>query len=76
MVIEQKFKEGEEPDPTEYLFISLEQKRIDQTKPYDGKTMVWVPDEKEGFVIGKLVGTKGEVCTVAVEGGEVPLQAS
>lgn len=25
MVIEQKFKAGEEPDPTEYLFISMEQ---------------------------------------------------
>jgi len=74
MVIEQKFKEGEEPDPTEYLFISLEQRRQDQTKPYDGKTMIWVPDEKEGFVVGKLVETKGEVCMVEVEGGVKPFK--
>lgn len=38
---------AEDPDPTKYLFISLEQKRKDQSKPYDGKKNVWVPDDKE-----------------------------
>jgi len=69
MVIEQKFKEGEEPDPTEFLFVSLEQRRIDQTKPYDGKTACWVPDEKEGFVVGKITGTKGDLVTVDLPDG-------
>ncbi len=45
-----KPQEGEDPDPTPYLFVSLEQKRIDQTKPYDAKKACWVPDEKEGYV--------------------------
>ena len=71
MVIEQKFKEGEEPDPTEYLFVSLEMRRQDQTKPYDGKTACWVPDEKEGFVQGKITGTKGDIVTVQLPEGEV-----
>jgi hypothetical protein len=43
MVIEQKFKAGEEPDPTEYLFISMEQRMKDQSKPYDAKTACWIP---------------------------------
>lgn len=61
---------AEDPDPTPYLFISLEQKRKDQTKPYDGKKMVWVPDEKEGFLIGNISSTKGDIVTVDVGKGE------
>jgi len=71
MVIEQKFKEGEEPDPTEFLFVSLEQRRQDQSKPYDAKTSCWVPDEKECFVQGNITGTKGDLVTVKLPDGEV-----
>lgn len=62
--------ESEDPDPAQYLFVSLEQKRKDQTKPYDGKKMVWIPDEKDGFVIGEISATKGEVITVSFKGEE------
>jgi len=61
---------GPDPDPTEYLFVSLEQKRIDQTKPYDGKKATWVPDEKEGFALGEIKGTKGDLVVVGLAGGE------
>ncbi|XP_050428408.1 myosin heavy chain, muscle isoform X18 [Adelges cooleyi] len=64
-------QEGEDPDPTPYLFVSLEQKRIDQTKPYDAKKACWVPNEEDGFVQGEIRGTKGELVTVALPGGEV-----
>ncbi|XP_068202771.1 myosin heavy chain, muscle-like isoform X29 [Palaemon carinicauda] len=61
---------GPDPDPTEYLYVSLEQKRIDQTKPYDAKKACWVPCEKEGYVIGEIQGTKGDLVTVGLSGGE------
>lgn len=64
-------KTEEDPDPTPYLFVSLEQKRIDQTKPYDAKKSCWVPDEKEGFLLGEIKGTKGDLVTVGLPGGEV-----
>ncbi|XP_046620896.1 myosin heavy chain, muscle isoform X4 [Neodiprion virginianus] len=63
-------QEGEDPDPTPYLFVSLEQKRIDQTKPYDAKKACWVPDEKEGYVLGEIKATKGDVVSVSLPGGE------
>ncbi|XP_034831934.1 myosin heavy chain, muscle isoform X20 [Maniola hyperantus] len=63
-------QEGDDPDPTPYLFVSLEQKRIDQSKPYDGKKACWVPDEKEGFVQGEIKATKGDLVTVSLPGGE------
>ncbi|XP_076661356.1 myosin heavy chain isoform X32 [Halictus rubicundus] len=63
-------QEGDDPDPTPYLFVSLEQKRIDQTKPYDAKKACWVPDEKEGYVLGEIKATKGDVVSVGLPGGE------
>ncbi|XP_042212128.1 myosin heavy chain, muscle-like isoform X1 [Homarus americanus] len=59
---------GPDPDPSEFLYISLEQKRLDQTKPYDSKKSCWVPDEKEGFSEGEIQGTKGDLVTVMVRG--------
>lgn len=66
---------GDDPDPTPYLFVSLEQKRIDQTKPYDSKKCCWVPCEKEGFVLGEIKATKGDLVSVGIPGGEVKLSS-
>ncbi|XP_018304540.1 myosin heavy chain, muscle isoform X9 [Mycetomoellerius zeteki] len=65
-----KAQEGDDPDPTPYLFVSLEQKRIDQTKPYDAKKACWVPDEKEGYLLSEIKATKGDVVSVGLPGGE------
>lgn len=62
---------GDDPDPSPWLFVTLEQKRIDQSKPYDAKKACWVPDEKEGFVLGEIKSTKGELVNVGLPGGEV-----
>lgn len=62
---------GDDPDPSEWLFVTLEQKRIDQSKPYDAKKACWVPDESQGYVLGEIKSTKGELVTVALPGGEV-----
>lgn len=62
---------GDDPDPSTWLFVTLEQKRIDQSKPYDAKKACWVPDEKEGFVLGEIKSTKGELVNVGLPGGEV-----
>ncbi|XP_050734448.1 myosin heavy chain, muscle-like isoform X2 [Eriocheir sinensis] len=59
---------GPDPDPTEFLFVSLEQKRTDQTKPYDAKKSCWVPDEKDGYIEGEIQGTKGDIVTVLARG--------
>ncbi|CAL4086913.1 unnamed protein product, partial [Meganyctiphanes norvegica] len=59
---------GPDPDPSEYLFVSREQKVIDQSKPYDAKKDCWVPHEKEKFIAAKLQGTKGELVMVDVAG--------
>ncbi|XP_067622952.1 myosin heavy chain, muscle isoform X45 [Eurosta solidaginis] len=60
----------EDEDPTPYLFVSLEQRRIDQSKPYDSKKNCWVPDEKEGYLLGEIKATKGDIVSVSLPGGE------
>ncbi|XP_045582192.1 myosin heavy chain, muscle [Procambarus clarkii] len=59
---------GPDPDPTEFLFISMENKMQDATKPYDPKKSCWVPDPKEGFIEGEIHGTKGDLVTVYAAG--------
>ncbi|XP_017134128.1 myosin heavy chain, muscle isoform X3 [Drosophila elegans] len=60
----------EDEDPTPYLFVSLEQRRIDQSKPYDSKKSCWIPDEKEGYLLGEIKATKGDIVSVGLPGGE------
>uniref|UniRef100_A0A6P4FHM4 Myosin heavy chain, muscle isoform X12 n=1 Tax=Drosophila rhopaloa TaxID=1041015 RepID=A0A6P4FHM4_DRORH len=60
----------EDEDPTPYLFVSLEQRRIDQSKPYDSKKSCWIPDEKEGYLLGEIKATKGDIVSVGLAGGE------
>ncbi|CAD7085898.1 unnamed protein product [Hermetia illucens] len=62
--------QDEDADPTPYLFVSLEQRRIDQSKPYDSKKNCWVPDEKEGYLLGDIKATKGDIVSVGLPGGE------
>ncbi|XP_045582177.2 myosin heavy chain, muscle isoform X1 [Procambarus clarkii] len=59
---------GPDPDPTEFLFISAEQKMLDQSKPYDPKKSCWVPNDKDGFIEGEIQGTKGDLITVYAAG--------
>ena len=60
-----------DPDPSPYLYVSDEQRRIDLAKPYDSKVHCWVPDEKEAFVIGEIQGTKGDLISVKLPSSQV-----
>ena len=42
-----KFKGGD-PDPTDYLWPTMEMKKQNLQKPYDPKKSVWCPDPKDG----------------------------
>jgi myosin heavy chain 6/7 len=44
-----KLKAGQvDPDPTEFLVPSMDQKKINQSKPYDAKKSMWIPNPKDG----------------------------
>ena len=65
-------KAGEpDPDPSEYLIVSMDMKREDQLKVYDSKKSFWVPDNKGGFMESILESDDGKVAKVIVKGYEV-----
>jgi myosin heavy subunit len=46
-----------------------------QSKPYDSKKNVWVPDKEEGFLAAEIKSTKGDNVTVVTsKGGEVTVK--
>ncbi|CAL4116517.1 unnamed protein product [Meganyctiphanes norvegica] len=59
---------GPDPDPSEWLFVSREMKQKDMTKPYDSKKDCWVPHAEEGYALGEIVGAKGDLISVLVNG--------
>ena len=65
-------KAGEpDPDPSEYLIVSMDMKREDQMKPYDSKKSWWVPDGQGGYIESILESDDGKVAKVVVKGYEV-----
>uniref|UniRef100_A0A7I4YBE2 Myosin head n=1 Tax=Haemonchus contortus TaxID=6289 RepID=A0A7I4YBE2_HAECO len=59
-----------ENDPGwQYLRRSREQMLADQSKPYDSKKNVWVPDNEEGYVEGIITKTAGDNVTVSIGQG-------
>ena len=59
-------------DP-DFNYLAIDKKKLleEADKDYDGKTSCWVPDHKEGYIKGKITGTKGDDVTVQTEKGEV-----
>jgi len=39
----------QDPDPSQFLWVTDEQKKEDSLKPYDAKKSVWVPDGEGGY---------------------------
>ena len=58
--------DGQDPDPTPYLFLSFEMKREDMSKAYDAKKSFWVPDGDGGFVEGLLETENGGKVQVSI----------
>ncbi|KAF1768356.1 hypothetical protein GCK72_000168 [Caenorhabditis remanei] len=59
-----------EKDPGwQYLKRSREQQLADQSRPYDSKKNVWVPDPEEGYIEGEIKGPGPKADTVIVTAG-------
>ncbi|CAI2356211.1 unnamed protein product [Caenorhabditis sp. 36 PRJEB53466] len=59
-----------ENDPGwKYLRRSREQMLEDQSRPYDSKKNVWIPDAEDGYIEGVITKTAGDNVTVAVGPG-------
>ena len=62
-----------DPDPTEFLWPSMDMKKEDQNKPYDPKKSVWIMDAKtHGYKEGLL--ESGEISTLGAEGADLSVK--
>lgn len=55
-----------DPQDPDFQYLAVDRKKMlkEQTQPFDGKKMCWVPDEKEGFVGAEIQSSKGDEITV------------
>ena len=62
-----KFKGGD-PDPTDFLWPTMDMKKQNLQKPYDPKKSVWVngPKSEGGYLEGLLESKEGGKCKVSV----------
>ncbi|KAF8362008.1 myo-1 [Pristionchus pacificus] len=62
--------ENEKDPGWQYLKQSREQMLADQSKPYDSKKNVWLPDAEEGYIAAEIKSTKGDLATVVTVKGD------
>uniref|UniRef100_A0A7E4ZQZ6 Myosin-3 n=1 Tax=Panagrellus redivivus TaxID=6233 RepID=A0A7E4ZQZ6_PANRE len=72
----QLFTMDYENDPGwQYLRRTRDQMLADQSRPYDSKKNVWIPDSEEGYIEGEVTGTAGDNVTITTNrGNEVTLK--
>ena len=62
---------GKDPDPTDFLWPTMDMKKANQQKPYDPKKSVWIPDPKthgyrEGILESGDIEDPASKCVVSV----------
>merc|ERR1712121_18373 len=59
-----------DPDPTDFLWPTMDMKKEDQAKPYEPKASVWIQDPKtHGYKEGLL--ESGDITQLGMEGADV-----
>merc|ERR1711872_94978 len=62
-----------DPDPTDFLWPTMDMKKEDQAKPYDPKASVWIQDPKtHGYKEGLL--ESGEISQLGMEGADLSVK--
>merc|ERR1719400_881398 len=62
-----------DPDPTDFLWPTMDMKKEDQAKPYDPKASVWIQDAKtHGYKEGLL--ESGDITQLGMEGADLSVK--
>ncbi len=65
------FADPEMQESMKYLVTPMAEKIRLQSLPFDGKKACWVPEHKDGFIAGEIVGQKGDLISVKDSKGTV-----
>jgi hypothetical protein len=58
-------------DPSNFLRASKTSELMEQTRMFDSKKWLWVPDEEEGFKAANIISQKGDKCMLELSDGAV-----
>lgn len=58
-------------DPSAYLRVSSTRDVLEQTRMFDSKKWLWVPDDEEGFKAACVKSQKGDSCLLELSDGSV-----
>ena len=58
-------------DPSTFLRASKTTELMEQTRMFDSKKWLWVPDEEEGFKAANIISQKGDKCVLELSDGAV-----
>ena len=58
-------------DPSVYLRVSSTRDVLEQTRMFDSKKWLWVPDDEEGFKAACVKSQKGDSCLLELSDGSV-----
>ena len=61
-------------DPSAYLRVSSTRDVLEQTRMFDSKKWLWVPDDEEGFKAACVKSQKGDTCLLELSDGSVSPQ--
>ena len=71
MTVYADLNDPEIQESLKYLQVSTSDKIKFSALPFDGKKQCWVPDQKEGFVVGEIENTIKDDVVVKTSKGEV-----
>jgi len=58
-------------DPSEYLRAAATRDILEQTRMFDSKKWLWVPDDEEGFKTACVKKQTGDTCLLELSDGSV-----
>lgn len=61
-------------DPSVYLRTSRTQDVLDQTRMFDSKKWLWIPDEEESFKAATVKSQNGDIVVLELSDGSVSAQ--
>ncbi|VDP96736.1 unnamed protein product [Echinostoma caproni] len=61
-----------DPSDPDFKYLGVDRKQLlKEQASFDAKNVIWVEDEKEGYVMADIVETSGDTITVKMKDGTV-----
>ncbi|VDP07148.1 unnamed protein product [Schistosoma margrebowiei] len=64
-----------DPSDPDFKYLGVDRKALlKELANFDSKNVIWVEDEKEGYILADIKDTTGDTITVALKDGSVSIE--